>query len=81
MGRSASRLDRKEIRFPIVSFKVVRVLSRKGANTIGIDQDEIVLAPWTTIKYSVAGASSAGPPCLRLLLRLESLAAQSYRST
>jgi len=63
----------KDIRMQGVAFRVLGVLSRKGANMIGMDQDDLVLAPWTTIKFRVSsigaqvanqaastGASSAG---------------------
>jgi putative ABC transport system permease protein len=43
----------KIIRFSKIPFKVIGVLTLKGENTFGQDQDDIILAPYTTVQKRI----------------------------
>ena len=43
------------IRFKKVPFMVIGVLEAKGLNTFGQDQDDIILAPYTTVAEKNTG--------------------------
>ncbi len=47
----------RELRLQNVRFRVIGLLSSRGANMMGIDQDDIILAPWTSIKGYVSSST------------------------
>ena len=71
----------KEIRVGPVMFKVVGVLSKKGANMMGWDQDDILLAPWTSIKFRVTGANVSHAPTVTTTITTTSTLDQIYPTT
>ncbi len=44
-----------EIRIKNTSFTVIGVLKSKGANMMGSDEDDVVIAPWTTVRLRLTG--------------------------
>ncbi len=46
-----------QMRIKNIPFEIVGVLESKGANMFGMDQDNIVLAPYTTIKNRISGST------------------------
>ena len=46
------------IRIKNIPFRVVGVLSKKGANMVGQDQDDLVLLPYTTVRSGFTGRNS-----------------------
>jgi len=47
----------KMIRIRNIPFEVIGVLEEKGANLVGEDQDNVVLAPYTTIRKRLRGSN------------------------
>ncbi|MFV8324831.1 ABC transporter permease [Flavobacterium sp. ZS1P14] len=43
----------KNIRFKKVPFKIIGILSKKGENTFGQDQDDVILTPITTVQKRI----------------------------
>ena len=50
----------KVVRFNTIPFRVVGVLKKKGYNSMGMDQDDLVLAPYTTVMKRIMAQTYLG---------------------
>jgi len=76
------------VRIKKVPFRVIGVLDRKGGSTMGSDQDDTILAPYTTvmkqlsgtIRFGIIQAAAAGPDRVEDAKReIEALLRQRHR--
>ena len=47
-----------EIRIKNVTFRIIGVLQSKGANMMGMDEDDVVIMPWSTAQLRITGFKS-----------------------
>jgi len=45
----------QDVRIKDVVFTIIGVLKEKGANMMGFDEDDVILAPWTTVRLRITG--------------------------
>ena len=50
----------KVVRFNSIPFRVIGVLQKKGYNSMGMDQDDLVLAPYTTVMKRILAQTYLG---------------------
>ena len=51
---------RKVVRFNSIPFRVIGVLKKKGYNSMGMDQDDLALAPYTTVMKRILAQTYLG---------------------
>jgi putative ABC transport system permease protein len=63
----------QQIRVKNIPFEVIGVLTRKGANLVGQDQDDVLLMPFTTVRKRLEGSAFANIGLVLVSARSEEL--------
>jgi putative ABC transport system permease protein len=69
----------EQVRVKNIPFRVVGVLSRKGANLVGQDQDDILLMPYTTVQKRLQGSTFVNVGLILVSARSEALSQMAER--
>jgi putative ABC transport system permease protein len=69
----------QQVRVKNIPFRVIGVLSRKGANLVGQDQDDILLMPYTTVRKRLEGSAFTNVGVILVSARSEALSRQAER--
>jgi putative ABC transport system permease protein len=69
----------QQVRVKNIPFTVGGVLSRKGANLVGQDQDNLLLMPYTTVRKRLQNSAFPNIDLIFLSARTEALSAQAER--
>ena len=70
----------KVVRFNSIPFRVIGVLQKKGYNSMGMDQDDLVLAPYTTVMKRILAQTYLGGIVCSAITEEASLPAQDQIS-
>ena len=69
----------QQVRVKNIPFRVIGVLSRKGANLVGQDQDNIILMPYTTVRKRLQTSAFSNVDLIFVSARSEGVSAQAER--
>jgi putative ABC transport system permease protein len=61
----------QQIRLRTIPFRIIGVLTERGQNAFGMDQDDVIMAPITTVLYRMSGSFEFG--IHQILVRANSL--------
>jgi putative ABC transport system permease protein len=69
----------QQVRVKNIPFTVIGVLTRKGGNLVGQDQDNILLMPYTTVRKRLQNSAFANVDVVFVSARTEALSPQAER--
>jgi len=69
----------KMIRFNNIPFRIIGVLAEKGQNTFGQDQDDVILAPYTTVQKSIVASAKSEETATQAVEEVSKIIRESHK--